>query len=508
MSHIRVLICRVDDPASDQMTELAAFDLPTHDPMTLQPHTALDDLEMVTHETGNAILRRVLQAQWETIDAQLTEQYRQHVAPEAITLDGYEPLTVASRFGTLKLARHVCTHPTTQAHVLPGNTVLPPHQGMLITRGLQEWACLLPQDLPFAPVARLLGWQTQEAHVLSDTTIRSLVRTHGQIIRRAELAEVVALAAQPDLPTADVQVVPHGQPRRRAGWPAELNAAVDAALAAEQLCPPVGVSWADWERVLMARREEPNRTVEELRQLGPELEPEQVLLTVDEVLTPRCRGGRFVELRTARVVTARGSRYISGVGTAFLQQLHIVVQLALGVLNSLLLIADGARWIRSFFVETLAALGQKTMLLDWQHLRQKCLEMTSRICQGRVAKQQLLQRLYRRLWSGKVAAAIDLLHAYRSVARNEDVLDSFIAYLQARAPWIPNYRQRRMERKYIGSGHVEKANDVLVARRQKGRGMHWSQETSDALAALRTLMLNGGWERYWQQREVLPLLAS
>ncbi len=28
------------------------------------------------------------------------------------------------------------------------------------------------------------------------------------------------------------------------------------------------------------------------------------------------------------------------------------------------------------------------------------------------------------------------------------------------------------------------------------------------LAALRTLMLNGGWERYWQEREVLPLLAS
>jgi hypothetical protein len=38
--------------------------------------------------------------------------------------------------------------------------------------------------------------------------------------------------------------------------------------------------------------------------------------------------------------------------------------------------------------------------------------------------------------------------------------------------------------------------------------MQWSAETSDALAALRTLMLNGGWERYWQQREVLPLLAS
>jgi len=38
--------------------------------------------------------------------------------------------------------------------------------------------------------------------------------------------------------------------------------------------------------------------------------------------------------------------------------------------------------------------------------------------------------------------------------------------------------------------------------------MQWSEATSDGLAALRTLMLNGGWERYWQQLEVLPLLAT
>jgi hypothetical protein len=45
MSHIWVLICRVDDPSADQMTELATFDLPEADSLTLQPHTALDALE-------------------------------------------------------------------------------------------------------------------------------------------------------------------------------------------------------------------------------------------------------------------------------------------------------------------------------------------------------------------------------------------------------------------------------------------------------------------------------
>ena len=43
-----------------------------------------------------------------------------------------------------------------------------------------------------------------------------------------------------------------------------------------------------------------------------------------------------------------------------------------------------------------------------------------------------------------------------------------------------------------------------LPRRQKNRGMQWSQVTSEGLAALRTLLLNGGWERYWVEREVLP----
>jgi hypothetical protein len=128
MSHIRVLICRVDEPASEQMTELAAFDLPVLDPTTLQPTTALDELESTTHETGNTILRRVLQAQWELLDTMLTQDYRQRFSPEPITLDGHEPITVASRFGTLQLARQVCFHPATQQHVLPA-----------ILRAAEEW---------------------------------------------------------------------------------------------------------------------------------------------------------------------------------------------------------------------------------------------------------------------------------------------------------------------------------------------------------------------------------
>src|ERR687885_450256 len=85
MSHIRVLICRVDDPASEQMTELAAFDLPPTDVSTLKPETALDELETTTQKTGNPILRRTRcpqgEAQWDLIDAELTDQHRQAFSP-------------------------------------------------------------------------------------------------------------------------------------------------------------------------------------------------------------------------------------------------------------------------------------------------------------------------------------------------------------------------------------------------------------------------------------------
>jgi hypothetical protein len=38
--------------------------------------------------------------------------------------------------------------------------------------------------------------------------------------------------------------------------------------------------------------------------------------------------------------------------------------------------------------------------------------------------------------------------------------------------------------------------------------MHWSGETSDALAALRTLMLNHEWDRHWQPEAPATLLAA
>jgi len=190
-------------------------------------------------------------------------------------------VTVASRFGRLTLRRQVLAAEVggNGDHVVPGNVALPPHGGLVITRGLQELACLLPDTLPFVSAERLLGWQTQAAPeakaVLCASTLRTVVREHGAALAEAEWAEVTRLRAalaRGDGAAEDLRprLVPARTPRRRAGWPAALSVAVDQALAAGAIRPPQGVRAADWERVLAARRQErADASAEDLRRLGP-----------------------------------------------------------------------------------------------------------------------------------------------------------------------------------------------------------------------------------------------
>jgi hypothetical protein len=390
---------------------------------------------------------------------------------------------------------------------MPSNQLLPAHEGIIITRGVQEWACLLPGELPFSSATRLLGWQAGEERLLSETTCGNLVRQHGQLIREAEAQEVAQLWQQPNMLELEPLLVERQPTRLRASWPQELNAAVEKALQADSPPTPEGVKPCDWERVLARHGQDERLSAERLRRLGSEVAADEILTTADEVLTRRQEQRRFWELRTACVMTTSGVRYLSGTGDTILQQLFmLLLLLGVGRHRSLLFIADGARWIRNFFIDKLSQASRTQMILDWYHLRKKGYQLSSMICRGKVAKGKFLATLYYHLWRGEVNQAVQYLQAYRDQAKNVDKLDELINYLQARQPFIPDYQARRRQQQYIGSGHAEKANDLIVSRRQKRKGMHWSLETSDALAALKTLMLNRGWDLYWSQRQVLPLV--
>lgn len=393
---------------------------------------------------------------------------------------------------------------------MPGNDLVPEHRGMVFTRGLREWVCLLPLEIGFRTVQRLLGWMTHEPAIVSATEVRGLVRQHAQELRTAEEQEVAQWLAHPErLEGARARLVAGTPTQRKAAWPADLQAAVDEALAEDAPAPPKGISRTEWERVLAVRREEGGTLdAAALARIGPQIAPGETVATVDEVVVRKPQPHQFSELRTARLATATQYRYRCGVGEAFVQLLSLWLPVVVGAEGHLTVVTDGARWLEPLIAVLRERVSGCQVILDWYHLVKKCKDRISRLGLGREAGRALWKQVRQLVWQGDGEEAIQLLEKQRGVAKAEAPLDELQQYLRRHDGAMPVYGDRYRERRWIGSGLVEKANDLMVARRQKKKGMHWSPETSEALARLKVLLLNHEWDAYWERHQLPQLLAA
>ncbi len=73
---------------------------------------------------------------------------------------------------------------------------------------------------------------------------------------------------------------------------------------------------------------------------------------------------------------------------------------------------------------------------------------------------------------------------------------------------IPVYAVRRELGLRNSSNRGEKANDLLVAERQKHKGMSWSKSGSVALASVTALKKNKIYKKWFQEREIEFKLVS
>ena len=229
----------------EELNEVWSQPLPQVSLEGLEAAHYLDGLEEQVREVGGALMRQLIVEQWRLTDQALVRAYQEQHRGTWVTADGYDELQVVGRFGVIQLPRQVCYNSKADCHVLPGNTALPLHRGQVTTRGLQEWVCLLPQDVPFATAQRLLGWLTRELEVISTTQVRRWVQHHGQLIRQAEQAEVQALLKHERLSDWQAHLAPLQAPRRPTAWDQTLNEAVEQALAQLEPVAPAGVSASD-----------------------------------------------------------------------------------------------------------------------------------------------------------------------------------------------------------------------------------------------------------------------
>jgi hypothetical protein len=161
----------------------------------------------------------------------------------------------------------------------------------------------------------------------------------------------------------------------------------------------------------------------------------------------------------------------------------------------LVAITDGASSIRcrlhSLFGKNVS------ILLDWYHLEAKIRQYLSRLGLEKQTKENHINEMLYYLWRGQ--ATETLIYSDEMIkTQKTSVLEELQNYILKHQSEICDYGKRQTLGKTIGSGRGEKANDQLVAHRQKKKSMSWSEKGSNALAILKSLEINQHWEQYWR----------
>jgi hypothetical protein len=167
----------------------------------------------------------------------------------------------------------------------------------------------------------------------------------------------------------------------------------------------------------------------------------------------------------------------------------------------LLVLADGARWIREWF-EGLGV-SDGTMIVCWWHLVKRCQQDLSRACRGREHRRAVESAVLKELWHGRVDEAIKGLRSRAGEMRNVEVLEDLVGYLEVRRSYLPDYEARQRAGLWIASNRVEKFNDWSVSARCKHQGMEWTEAGVVALATLEAARGNGELSR-WRTEHSLP----
>lgn len=165
-------------------------------------------------------------------------------------------------------------------------------------------------------------------------------------------------------------------------------------------------------------------------------------------------------------------------------------------------LGDGAVWIWNQKEEHLP---EAKAILDQYHLKRAVWDALNsvQLPGGQKGIGTIGVGISEALENGGVDVACGLIEGLKQVCEaGKEELSGLQVYIRNNQEAIPNYLKLKEEGYPVGSGAVEKQVDLVINRRMKGkRGMRWTRNGADALAALRVLWLNGDWGDYWERRK-------
>lgn len=168
--------------------------------------------------------------------------------------------------------------------------------------------------------------------------------------------------------------------------------------------------------------------------------------------------------------------------------------------NYLLFFVDGEKSLHNTIVNAFSWFKHYGILLDWYHLSEKCKMELSLALKKRDFRNDILEKVEKQLWIGKIDRAIEILKCIdKDNIKSESNIERLIGYFERNRNYIPCYAIRKSLGLRNSSNKAEEANDILVASRQKHNGMSWSKDGSLALATISTLYKNNE-QKNWQEK--------
>ena len=166
------------------------------------------------------------------------------------------------------------------------------------------------------------------------------------------------------------------------------------------------------------------------------------------------------------------------------------------------IMGDGAKWIWSIAAELYPSAIQ---IVDFFHASEKLWEVAKALFPGdRGNREHWAEARCAELKAGRLEGLLATLRAH---AGSCEAAAKCIGYMETNRERM-RYHEFRAQGLHIGSGVVEGACKTVVGGRLKQGGMRWTKDGADAVMALRSCILSGRYEDFWEWRSETQSAAA
>jgi hypothetical protein len=336
-------------------------------PMPDQDEHLPDQVEAAVHQVGLDVQRRLFQVLIEEADQLLVLQQRHGKGDAGIQRRGTRPFTFKTIFGEVTVARSRILHKEDGSMEVPSAVAWDTSHQLMITRNLRDAVC---DQMGAQSTGRSRADVCQDAgdeDLVGRSTIIDIVHQEGEqlvVAHRERARAILCDASEAEL----ASLGPAADPGAVTG-PADDDPPWDDSEETQAEWEQVQAEWIatgfpGCEPAFPVAEAEPRMVDEGFVIVGP-----------DEVKTKaQAATGRKEVWTYTAVVLVAGLRYAFAEATAeglWLQVSALLLELgALSGARRLLVLGDGAAWIRTWF-EGLG-ISPRAMIVCWWHLRERC----------------------------------------------------------------------------------------------------------------------------------------